>query len=243
MGTIEYALRESLYGDLSEFIDIAAIITDDLDRDVEKSTYGRLPNAGRNWIMPRHLVTKRGESVDEITVNIPSDFRHLPVKCPSRPSAKLAFEMRVAKFLEERKIDVLVSDHVMLRFENLLTPNLGWLGRIVNTHPAITRADHPGKSLGKEPYQAAMERAQTLVVKDQQLWLQRPYLKMGASFHLIDSGIDTGTVLAEAENTFVAPCSTEMEVSYDNHLHSKTPVFRVGIMNYISNFYPSIVRS
>jgi folate-dependent phosphoribosylglycinamide formyltransferase PurN len=236
IGTIEATLRALQETDLGNFIEVVGIITDDMPSDLKSSSFSPAPTGGSNWIFPRSLRNARGDLAVDLTRNIPSLFRALPQKSLSdRRLAKLEFEAKVFDFFDECRADVIVSDHFLCKVEYLIDPHhFGLYGRVLNTHPGITRPDSPYCCRGWLTYELAISNAKA----------SAPHLGLtGASFHVISADIDGGPVLCDGALTQVYPSDTIRSLINRIYPTSKNPVFLSGIKHYSSNFWPLIDTS
>jgi folate-dependent phosphoribosylglycinamide formyltransferase PurN len=240
-GTIETALKESVGGRLADYIEVVAIITDDLPKDLRGSDYVASPDQQGTWIFPRDLRTSSGKLATSITKNIPSSFRALPLKDEvGRKAAKLEFEHRVYNTVRQSGADIILSDHFLARFDFLINPSFyPMLGRVLNTHPGITRHDHPYTTCGKETYSHMRNHARGWRLQDDGTFKRvPPHSLAGASFHLVTSGIDEGPVLCDAELTAISPNDTDEEIARKMYATSKYHVFIEGIRHYASHIHP-----
>jgi folate-dependent phosphoribosylglycinamide formyltransferase PurN len=247
-GLLEAVIRDINEGrkETAQAIRIVGVINDDCSMDEAR---GRLedfpvaPTAGRPWIHPLNLRDHRNELVTANTQNIPSDFRWLPGRAvDERAEKKLVFENQVERVAREMGADILVSDHLMLRIQNLLDQTRGWIGRIVNIHPAMTRADHPFALRGPTPTQDALDRAngfRVINAKTGETERVERYGRTGATFHIVNPVIDAGMVLADGELTPVYPTDSPQELRYRNY-PTKIDVFNNGMDHYAKNIYPNL---
>ena len=244
-GTIEAALRLSQPGgELHGYLDVAGVIVDDHEMDLFSTDMPRLPTTHQPWIHPLHLRNGNGECAEEFTYNIPSRFRELPLDDDRRRAQeKLAFEGRVADLFERLQADVIIVDHYMAQLEFLMQPSaFGLYGRILNTHPGITRTDSPWTCVGKDSEIRALEHAQGRHwdAERRQYVDVPPHFFTGATFHFVDSEIDRGLILCDSENTPVLPSDNPLSVIQRNYALSKNPVFSWGVRHYASHIFPHL---
>ena len=240
-GTLETALEAVNDERLGKFAEIVAVITDDLKKDLKWSDYVADPKLSGRWITPRDARNQKGERISSITVNIPSNFRALPLNDhEARHARKLQFESEVYRVMVESGADILLSDHFLARIDFLISPkHFGLLGKVLNTHPGITRADHPYATVGKLPYDLMRLHAKGLKqLPDNTVVKVTPCDIAGASFHLVTAGIDRGPVLCDGELTKISPNDTDVEVARKLYETSKYHVFIEGLRHYASNIYP-----
>lgn len=233
IGTIEATLRALQETDLGNFIEVVGIITDDMPSDLKNSSFSPAPTGGSNWIFPRSLRNAGGELAVDLTRNVPSLFRALPQESPAdRRQAKLEFEGNVFNFFKECRADVIVSDHFLCKVEYLIHPHhFGLYGRVLNTHPGITRPDSPYCCRGRLTYELAISKAKASA---SHFWLT------GASFHVLSADIDDGPVLCDGALTRVYSSDTTRSLINRIYPTSKNRVFLSGIKHYSSNFWPLI---
>lgn len=227
-GIIERTIKETFPGGaLADYVHVAGVITDDIERDMQDSSYSALPEPGRDWIYPFDLATPEGELVRNMTYNIPSSFRLLPVQAvEERRQLKHEFEWTVLQKMRELGGDVIISDHYMARIDYLIG-EFGLYGRVLNIHPAVTVEGHPFCFRGKTPTADAIERARRGVP-----------IKTGATLHIIDEVIDHGPPIAYLAGTPVFPTDEAQWLRYRNYTLAKLPLFTAGLAHYASVIYP-----
>lgn len=240
-GTIEYALRAvHQEGRLKNYIEIAGIVTDDLPEDLAGSNYTATPRTEDSWIFPMNLRNAAGELATNLTVNIPSAYRKLPVADrQERSKAKYQFERSLVRAMHHFQADVLLSDHFMGKIENLIHPDrFDLLGRVLNTHPGITNPDDQYRCVGPEPEMHAIAHANGRVRDNKGNWSRAPrHSWTGATFHAITAKIDAGPRLCEAENTPVYNGDLPEELIQRIYATSKNIVFEMGIKHYAAHFF------
>ncbi len=234
-GTIERTVKETREGGtLAGILRIVAVVTDDLEKDMRGSAYPIRPHPEKPWIHGHDLRNADGALMagSETTFWIPSDFRALPRgDTDSRTERKLAFESKVAKLMEEKRADILISDHYMARIAFLMNDTFHNFGRILNIHPAVTVEGHPHCFRGKTPTQDAIDRARS----------GKPTLT-GATLHLVDEIIDHGPPLAFIAQTPVCPSDEPQQLRYRNYQRGKLPLFIAGMRHYVERIYPHLDR-
>lgn len=214
-------------GSLADCIRIVGVITDDTEQDMRDSSYSTLPCSGRDWIYPHDLSTPDGHLVRDMTYNIPSTFRLLPIRAvEERRQLKQEFEWSVYQKMLELGGDVIVSDHYMARLDFLIG-EFGLYGRVLNIHPAVTVEDSPYCFRGKTPTADAIERARSGIST-----------KTGATLHIINEEIDDGPALAYVAGTPVFPTDEPQWLRYRNYTHAKLPLFTAGLAHYANLIYP-----
>ena len=240
-GTIQAVVEESVYGSLRGVVEVVGIVTDDGPKDLKGSGYVASPEQDGEWIFPRDLRGPDGELVGSLTRNIPSSFRELPMKdTAGRRELKLQFEERVYEVFQSTGADVLLSDHFLARLEYLIDRrSFGLSGRVLNTHPGITRFEHPYRTVGKNPYELMRHHALGLVLKAPGEYRRvAPHPVAGASFHFITEGIDTGPVICDAEQTPISFDDPESVIVHNLYRTSKNPVCINGLLHYANTMYP-----
>ena len=211
-------------GRLNGLIEIVGIITDDTEQDLAGSDYSATFMRGKKWIFSPSCVNAKNVPLVNITMNIPSSFRTLPINdTVGRKKRKQVFEIAVLEAFEDLNADIIVSDHYMARLEYLHI----WLpGRILNIHPAVTVAGHEFCFRGKTPTMDAINQAK---VKS---------IKTGATFHIINENIDEGPVIAYYCPTIVRPDDEPQWLRYRNYQKAKLPLFIEGMRHYVFNIFP-----
>ena len=240
-GTIQAVVEESVSGSLRGVVEVVGIITDDLPKDLKGSGYVASPDQDGEWIFPRDLRGPDGELVASLTRNIPSAFRELPMKdTAGRRELKFQFEQRVYEVFQSTGADVLLSDHFLARLEYLIdSRRFGLSGRVLNTHPGITRSEHPYPTCGKNPYVQMKLNALGFVLKVPGEYRRvAPHPVAGASFHFITEGIDTGPVICDAELTPISFDDRESVIVHNLYHTSKNPVCINGLRHYANTMYP-----
>ncbi|MET5115431.1 N(5)-hydroxyornithine transformylase PvdF, partial [Burkholderia pseudomallei] len=87
----------------------------------------------------------------------------------------------------------------------------------VNIHPGITRADSPYERRGAYATRDALFGARGQKVVDWKPGRTMPVepLRMtGASFHYVDTGVDSGEVIHDVRNTEIDPDDTILELRW-----------------------------
>jgi folate-dependent phosphoribosylglycinamide formyltransferase PurN len=235
-------------GRIADVLQVVGVITDDGGHDVARGDlqdYPFTPTEGRPWIHPLDLRDHRGELVTSNTMSIPSDFRALPLRdVDGRSDRKLAFENQVDLVARQMGADILISDHLMMRIVSLLDAYRGWIGKILNIHPAMTRSDYPLKLRGKTPTQEAIDRAQGLRVDPiagDAIRVQQ-HAATGATLHMVNPTIDDGAVLCDGELTSVYPNDTPQQLRFRNY-PTKIKIFGEGMAHYVENIFPMLDRA
>jgi folate-dependent phosphoribosylglycinamide formyltransferase PurN len=244
-GTLETALEACQDDRLGGFLEIVGIITDDREKDLAGTDFVAHPSTVGRWILPRDMRTSNGTLASDITFNIPSTFRSLPLSdVTGRSELKRAFEGAVFQLFEHTQADVIISDHFLARIDYLLRPDAFNLsGRVLNTHPGITRADHPYPCLGNRPYDLARLHAKGWHQSDDKKLTRVPvHTWAGATFHIVTHEIDRGPVLCDAELTPVSPNDSDISFARKMYQTSKYHAFIDGIRHYASSFYPLVAE-
>ena len=235
-GAVERLINETREGGaLSGLIEVVGVITDDMENDMRDSPYPAQPRPYQPWIHQSHVRTEAGVLLagEEMTHWIPSNFRTINGRREPEQKAELKrnFEVHVAKLMQERNADVLLSDHYMARIEHLIGQEHGMYGRILNIHPAITLSNHPYCFRGPTPTQDAIDRAQ-----------HDENTITGATLHLINHIIDDGPPIAHMEGTPVYPYDDPQHLRYRNYQQAKLPLLVTGLRHYIEHVFMHINR-
>lgn len=232
-GIVERMVKETKEGgSLRNALRLAGVITDDLERDMSRSEYSPYPHREKQWIHDRSLRDVNGELVvsEDMTHWIPSDFRSLPLQdADGRSRRKEEFERRVLELMDQKNADVLVSDHYMARIAYMIQNGYAKFGKILNIHPAVTRADDPYCFRGPTPTQDAIDRAK-----------RDGHAQTGATLHFVNDVIDDGPQIAYVSGTPVYPHDAPQHLRYRNYQSAKLPLFVAGIRHYIERIYPHL---
>lgn len=234
-GAAERLIRETREGGaLADILRVSCIVTDDTPKDARRLGIPLVPTSGRPWIHPLDLRDDRDRLVtrDGFTHWIPSNFRSLdPAATQERARFKEEFERHVLTLAEQKNVDLLLSDHLMLRAQRLVAGIRGEFGRALNIHPAVTKADHPYCFTGKSPTKDAIDHAKT-----------HGFACTGATLHVMDEKIDHGPLVAFSAGTEVRPDHDPMELRYDNYRRAKLPVLIAGLRHYIRHVLPHLAE-
>lgn len=213
---------------------VAVINDDDPDSPRDRASlqaYGFDPRQADQWYYPRDLQLA-GRPVNELLCSVPSSYRRLPLDAPQRVAGKQAFERQLASLLQELRVDVVILDGLLVILDELIRPGSPFERRIFNIHPGITRSDSPYQRRGAYATWDALYGARGQKVVD---WAQRQTVpvavvdRTGASFHYVDSGIDSGEVVVDALNTVIDPEDTILELRWNNFTHSLLPLLVTGL--------------
>lgn len=226
------ALNETALGD---HYSLEAIIYDEnpasaRDRESVKD-YGFAPGEGQHWFYPTGL-TVQGRKVDDLLENVPSSYRALPLSDSGRPAGKSDFERRLGERLHALGADIVVLDGLLVILDELVREGADFHRRIFNVHPGITRLESPYERRGAYATLDALYGARGKKVID---WTTRemidiPVVNMtGASFHYVDTGIDSGEVVFDVLDTPIAPQDTILELRWNNFNNSLFPALEQGL--------------
>ena len=236
-GSLESLTEAAANGPLSKLIKVVSVVIDDVPGHdgVEGLGYSILPERRRSdslWIAPADLPVGDNKTLIDVTENIPSDFRKLPLKeTLKRIVFKQKFEDKILNKARSVEADLILSDHCLLRFESLHKDPY-FLGSVLNIHPGITWEGDPNKVRGLTITADVKERAGT-----------SGYLKCGASLHFINDAIDGGGVICDAERTTINPEDSLDTIRFTNYAASKIPVLIKGLEHYCLNRDTLLLRS
>nr|WP_221320209.1 formyltransferase family protein [Chitinivorax tropicus] len=232
---LEYLVEQLNHTDLGAKWSLEAIIYDDdpeSPRDRDKlGRFGFKPQADGLWIYPQNL-SVQGVPLNNLLEPIPSTYRKLPLAHPGRTQGKQAFERRLKARLDDIGADLVLLDGLLVILDELVRPGAPYRGRIVNIHPGITRLDSPYERRGATATLDALWCARGQKVTNwttMQAQPTPPLFKTGASFHLVDNGIDSGEVIVDSLNTDIHPDDTILELRWNNFHHSLFPTMRDGL--------------
>ncbi|MFS2163675.1 formyltransferase family protein [Variovorax sp. Varisp62] len=194
--------------------------------------YGFGFDPARRWIHPGELQVQ-GRRVNDMFHNVPSTYRRLPLDAAAeRAAGKKEFEQRLLDRLHALEADLVVLDGLLVILDRLARPESPFFRRIVNIHPGITRLESPFERRGAWATLDALYGARGQRVID---WQTRetvavePVRKTGASFHYVDTGIDSGEVIFDVLGTDIDPEDTILELRWNNFNHSLFPALHQGL--------------
>ena len=122
--------------------------------------------------------------------------------------SKAAYEKEVTRLLKERNIDLIaLAGYMRIVGPTLLAP---YEGRIVNIHPSLL-PDYPGLDSLERTYRADAG---------------------GVTVHLIDSGIDTGPILAQMP---VPPVEGESLEDFEKRVHATEHSLYPAVLEQLAN--------
>jgi folate-dependent phosphoribosylglycinamide formyltransferase PurN len=221
---------------LGEAYSLEAVLFDDdegspRDRQALRD-YGFGFDPARRWIVPGDL-TVQDRPVNDLFHNVPSTYRRLPLAATAeRAAGKRDFERRLLEKLTALGADLVVLDGLLVILDQLARPQSPFFRRIVNIHPGITRLESPYERRGAWATLDALYGAKGQRVVD---WHTRetvpidPVLKTGASFHYVDTGIDSGEVIVDVLGTDIDPADTILELRWNNFNRSLFPALQQGL--------------
>ena len=221
---------------LGDAYSLEAVLFDDdegspRDREVLQA-YGFGFDPARRWIHPGELQVQ-GRRVNDMFHNVPSTYRRLPLDAAAeRAVGKKEFEQRLLERLHALEADLVVLDGLLVILDRLARPESPFFRRIVNIHPGITRLESPFERRGAWATLDALYGARGQRVVD---WQTRetvavePVRKTGASFHYVDTGIDSGEVIFDVLGTDIDPEDTILELRWNNFNHSLFPALHQGL--------------
>lgn len=232
---LEYLVEQLEETELGRFYSLEGVIYDDVPgyaRDMEKiQGYGFGPGQGEHWICPPDLQVQ-GRALCTLMENLPSSYRALPAGDAGRAAGKAAFEQQLEARLLALKADLVVVDGLILILDALVHPEAPFHNRIFNIHPGITRAESPYERRGATATLDALYGARGQKVTDwhtMETSPVTPLYKTGASFHVVDAGIDSGPVLWDVLATPIAPDDTILELRWKNFHRSLFPALSHGL--------------
>ncbi len=213
----ELAHQCSPGGALYGLFHLAAVVTDDREKDLRGSGCSAFPRLDQRWIHPLDLMCV-GRRVVDMTYNVESEFRFLPRDDTlGRARKKLAFEDTVMGIVSHVDAGVILSDHYMARIEHLhkLMP-----GKVLNIHPAVTCLESPFCFRGKTPTADAIRYA-----------VEHPEMEVrtGATLHHVVDEIDAGPIIHWDGPTRVFSTDVPPLLRLRNYREAKLPVLIEGL--------------
>jgi folate-dependent phosphoribosylglycinamide formyltransferase PurN len=236
MSPLEYLVSALNHAPLGDIYDLVGIINDDdptLPRDCKKiEDYGFTPQKDYPWFYPPDLRVQ-GRLVSDLLISVPSHYRHLPLGDERRLPGKSLFERELLEALLDLQADVVVLDGLLVILDELVRPGSIYDRRIFNIHPGITRVESTYVRRGAYATWDALYGARGLKVVD---WESKavvkapPINRTGASFHYVDTGIDSGEVLVDLLGTDIEPEDTILELRWNNFSKSLLPLLVSGLV-------------
>lgn len=233
---LEYLAEALDHTPLGAACSLEAVLFDDDEgspRDRQAlQDYGFGFDPSRKWIFPAGLQVQ-GRRVNDIFHNVPSTYRRLPMDAAAeRAAGKQAFEQRLLERLTALQADIVLLDGLLVILDRLARPESPFFRRIANIHPGITRLGSPFERRGAWATLDALYGAKGQRVVD---WHTRetvavePVRKTGASFHYVDTGIDSGEVIFDVLGTDIDPADTILELRWNNFNRSLFPALHQGL--------------
>lgn len=236
MSPLEYLARALDQTSLGEAYALQVVIIDDDPgslRDREKvGAYGFVPAEGCPWIHPPGLQVQ-GRRLNDLFCPVPSTYRRLPLSDKAgRKAGKHDFEQRLLERLQVAEADLVLVDGLILILDELVRPGSSYADRVVNIHPGLTRLDSPYERRGACATLDALHGARGQRVVDWQTLKTEPapvLSRTGASFHLVDNGIDSGEVIVDVLDTPIAPDDSILALRWRNFQRSLFPAMHLGL--------------
>lgn len=233
---LEYLVEQLEQTALGRYYTLEGVIYDDVPghaRDMEKVRgYGFAPGEGEHWICPPDMQVQ-GRALRDLMENLPSSYRALPAAdVAGRAAGKAEFERRLEARLLALQADLVVVDGLILILDALVRPGAVFHDRVFNIHPGITRADSPYERRGATATFDALYGARGQKVLNWQTMESRPVTPLyrtGASFHVVDGGIDSGPVLWDVLATPIGADDTILELRWKNFHQSLFPALSQGL--------------
>lgn len=232
---LEYLAEAFNTSDLKDQYNFSGIIFDDdenLPADQQKlAQYGFCYSEDKPWFYPSNLEIQ-GKRLVDMAECVPSSYRKYPFGSQQRINGKIDFEDRLKQKLDKLEADVVLLDGLLIILDKLIQPSSPYYRKIVNIHPGITADDSPYQRRGAYATLDALHGAKgEKVINWQTMETQavKPVMMTGASFHYVDSGIDSGEVIADALNTHIDPNDTILEMRWNNFEQSLFPATYDGL--------------
>lgn len=191
MGVVEALARgvEENVAGIRNALQIVGVIYDDTEIDIANIAREMHSPVSGYWMHPLNLQdTHTGELLINKTHNLSSLWRLLEPGT-ARVRAKEEWEKLLGHIaFTEMKADVLLSDHLMVLLETLVQKDLGYAGRLLNIHPAITSLDDPDHLRGCTPTLDAIRKAKN-----------EGHFYTGSTLHYLTEELDGGEKIAVAK--------------------------------------------
>ncbi len=232
MGIVEHAVLQCKPGGAQHgLMEVACVVTADLEKNLAESPYPLTPTPGEQWIHTLDLCNHHGDLIIDRTVHIPSTFRSLPIDAVElRQRAKLAHEERIFRVASHFGAEVIISDHYMCRIVYL---HKRLPGLVLNIHPAITWTNHEFCFRGKTPTADALAMARA------RRGTGRPTMT-GATLHYVEDEIDGGRIICCGPHTRVDADDAPGELRYRNYAQSKRRVLTEGMYHFLTSMFPEL---
>jgi len=226
------SLSRTALGDAYELVGVIYDDDPELPRDqVKIQDYGFAYRPGHQWFYPAELEVQ-GQRLNDLLLNVPSTYRRHPRGTPEHVAGKREFERRLYDTLLELRADIVVLDGLLVILDELVQPGAPFAGRIMNIHPGITRAESPYERRGAWATLDALYGARGQKIVDwstmESVSIEPLYLT-GASFHYVDTGIDSGEVFYDVLKTQISPDDTILELRWNNFNASLFPALHDGL--------------
>lgn len=238
---LEYIAEVFGTSELNDLYDFRGIIFDDdenLKTDQGKLVeYGFSHTRSKRWFYPADLEIQ-GQRLVDLTQCVPSSYRQYPLNSQERINGKIDFEDKLKQKLDELEADVVLVDGLLIILDKLIQPESPYYRKIANIHPGITADDSPYQRRGAYATLDALYGAKGQKVTNWQTMeteAVEPVMMTGASFHYVDSGIDSGEVIADVLNTPIDPQDTILEMRWNNFENSLFPAIYDGLIALAKN--------
>lgn len=239
MGNLEHLARMFAVGGhpFTEQFDIGMVFSDDSDGHVQEARQRVI-----SWPLQIEVPVAGTEGkyvpLEDLLVRVPSEpWRKIPTGDPSKFKAKMIYEAEIVRALQERAIDLVVSDSYTPLFDKVLLGE--YRGRMVNIHPAITDKSSSFRLPGLTPTRDAYTRARYgfIIVDDKKkretwpegeskeieykgkkrLAVEVPKCNVtGVTVHVINERVDDGPVIMQLEYSF-DPTSSYEHIRNENY--------------------------
>jgi folate-dependent phosphoribosylglycinamide formyltransferase PurN len=233
---LEYLVEAINTTPMGEHYTLSGVIFDDdeniaLDRK-KLAEYGFSPQNNKLWFYPRDIKVN-GHRLESITHSVPSSYRKYPLNSRDRIDRKSLFEKSLKEKLIELKADVILLDGLLIILDELIRPESPFNRKIVNIHPGITQIDSPYERRGAYGTLDSLygARGEKVINWDTMETISVDVVtKTGASFHYVDSGIDSGEIICDLLNTDIEKNDTIYELRWNNFNKSLFPIMYKGLM-------------
>lgn len=234
----------------AETFDLAMVFSDDLPEILQASR-----ESTHTWPLDARIPNGAGMiPLETLLVNVPSaPWRSIKEQPLVKIAAKAEYEAEIKRELQNRKVDLIISDSYLSLFGPTLLDEYGL--RILNIHPAITAKHDPNRLPGVTPTRDAYTRAVFgyIIVDDKRdrdtTWPMGTPVRVefegkardviyvtrtnvtGVTVHVVTEEIDGGPVVRHLSHTF--PHDTTREEIRKGNYDRKLELLPAAMLDYV----------